>query len=428
MLKNPNLYKLKNGIRVLLDPLPNFESLAMYVMIGTGSRNEIETPNHSEFGVSHALEHMLFKGTKRRTATQLNYEVAANGGISNAYTTFNLTAYHMMVLKDKLDFAFDYISDIFLHSTFPEEEFKKEKSIIIQEIMTYMDNPDWCAEELMNQTIFKGGLGHEIAGSIESVAKLTRQDLINYRDATYCPENTIISLSGAGIDNAPEILTKLEKYFGEMKPAPARDYIRTSYVRSSVCKVKPNLEHSYIRIIWPSANSMDKKKNMRSKILANILGQGMHSRLYEEVREKQNLVYYIGMGVGSFEDIGTTQISAQTAPGNVQKVAAACVKVIKELLESKPITADELNRTKAVVLASRTIAMEDTGNRADYFASHMLMYGDLLAPDEYSNELDAITTDDLMNTAREIFANEPSVIIYGAENDCDPAQTTQKFK
>ncbi|MDR0319753.1 MAG: insulinase family protein [Rickettsiales bacterium] len=425
MFKNPNIYKLSNGIRVLIDPLPSFESVAAYIMVGVGSRNETDSGPRSEFGISHILEHMAFKGTRNRTNENIVQEIAAVGGLVNAYTSYDITAYHIMLLKDKLDFALEIMSDMFLNSTFPAEELEKEKSVIVQEILTYLDNPQAQAEDLLSQTVFKGGLAHDIAGSVESVVAATREDLVKYRDETYSPENTIISLSGA-VDDSVAVLAKLEKLFGGWKGALPRDYIRTSYHRGVGGKVRPELEHSYLKVAWRSEDNRDRKKNLHIKILANIVGQGMHSRLYREAREKLNLVYFIGMGNTAFEDVGLLQIDAQTMPENVQAVFEAAARIVKDLPKN-PITPEELSRAKAIMRAARTISFEDPSRRADSFGAQMLSFGEIRAQEEWLADLESATIDDLMKVAGELFAALPSVATYGAPHESDLESIAKKF-
>ncbi|MDR0448940.1 MAG: insulinase family protein [Rickettsiales bacterium] len=427
MFRNPKLYKLSNGIRVLLDSLPNFESTALYIMVGAGSRNESESGPRSEFGISHALEHMMFKGTQKRTSEEIIQETAACGGLINAYTSYNLTAYHIMLLQDNLDFALDIMSDIFLNSMFPAGEFEKEKSVIVQEILSYIDNPQAQAEELLGQAVFRGGLAHDVAGTIESVVGIAREDLVDYKADNYSPENTIISLSGAGISDAPATLVKLEKFFGGWKAGKApRDYIRTSYEQGFKRKDRPDLEHTYLKVAWQSGNALDRRRNLHAKIFANIVGQGMHSRLYREVRDKLNLVYFIGMGNTAFEDVGLMQIDAQTMPENVQAVFDATARIIRDL-PANPITREELGRTKAIMKAAKTIAMEDPLRRADSFASELLMFGNMRESEEFLKDLEETTIDDVMAVAKDTLGTLPSVTTYGAPHDVDLEETAKKF-
>ncbi|MDR2685834.1 MAG: insulinase family protein [Rickettsiales bacterium] len=429
MFDNPKLYKLSNGIRVLLDPIPSIESTAMYVMVGTGSRNELPAApgRKSELGISHVLEHMAFKGTSRRDSHQISREIADNGGLINAYTSYDVTAYHIVLLQDRLDFAMDILSDIVLNSTFPEDELKKEKSVILQEILMYMDIPDAETEKLLSEVVFPGGgLGHDVAGTMESVFGIERDDILAYQKATYSAENTIISLSGAGLGNPEEILAKLEKLFGGMQKSAPRDYIRSSYHQGVACKLKPELEHTYLKVAWESFPCSERDKTLNAKLASAILGFGMHSRLFEEVREKQNLVYSVAMGNTAFEDVGMVQINAQTTPDNVEKTFAACAKIITEL-KTNPLTDEELSRTKAVYRASKTIGMENPEARADYFAHQMLMFGGMEDLRTQLENIDRAQLGDVMSVVSEIVSKTPTIIAYGAENSCVPDSSANLF-
>lgn len=414
MFANPKIYQLKNGLRVILDPLPGFDTTTIVVGVNVGSRNENGDVPRSEFGISHLIEHMQFKGTARRSYWDINKETAANGGLANAFTSYNMTAYTMTLLGSRLDFALDMMSDQFMNSTFPEEELDKEKRVVVQEILSYMDNPDAMAEDLVSETCLTGGLAHDIAGSVPGVIAMTRDDLIAYKNAHYTAANSVISISGAGIDDAAAVLAKLEHYFGSLPAGQATDYFKTTYHQGAGVKEKSELEHSYLRIAWPAAPSGNRRKVMLGKVLANIVGQGFHSRLFDELREKQHLVYHINMGDTAFEDIGMMQIEAQTMPENAQKVFAATAKVINDLKTNLPIGEEELGRAKAIIKSARTLKLEYAGGRADYFARMLFMFGEIGSAQDYLAEVDTASVAEIRALADEMFATKPTIVVYGA--------------
>ena len=193
----PKLYKLSNGIPVIIDSLPGFESASVGVYVKNGSRNE-STPD--EFGLSHLIEHMAFKGTATRDAHEITGSIENVGGVINAYTTFNMTAYFSTVPVRRREIAFDILSDIVKNSVFPEDEMVKEKNVVAQEIKSYQDIPESVLDRKMFNSIFRGGMRHDIGGDVKSVCKFSRDALIRYFKSNYSAKNSLLVLSGGGLE------------------------------------------------------------------------------------------------------------------------------------------------------------------------------------------------------------------------------------
>ncbi|MCL2369288.1 MAG: insulinase family protein [Alphaproteobacteria bacterium] len=411
----PKIYKLSNGIPVIIDHLPYSESLTFGIYIKSGSRNE-SAPR--EFGISHFLEHMALKGTKTRSARDIGVAIENVGGMSNAYTTHNMTAYHATVPRAHRALAIDIISDIVQNPSFPEDEFEREKSVIIQELKSYEDWPGAVIENRMHEEIFRGGLRHDIGGTIDSVMAMTRDDIKNFYHKNYNAGGATVVISGGDIENSDKILNEIEQCLGNWDTGNAPTNNVSHYVPALSHTKKSDLSQTYFKIIWPGRPTLKRNDFRPLHILTMILGSGFSSRLFQEIREKRGLVYGISMATSAFDDTAITVIEGSTEKAKLSETVQEIAKLINAIkMGTDPITMDELNRAKEMARGALLMGLETSYRRSDYFASRSVMYGGLDDIQENINAVDAVQLCDVNAAAVELFAHAPSIITLGVEHE-----------
>ena len=420
----PTLHKLSNGIPVIIDYLPYSESLTFGVYIKSGARNERE---ECEFGISHLLEHMALKGTKKRHYREITESVENVGGNINAYTTSAITSYHATVPCAHRELIIDIISDIVINPTFPAEEFELEKQVVIQELKSYEDYPESVIYNRMCDAVFRGGLRHDIGGTIDSVRGISRDQMADFYKKHYSAKNSVIVISGGGIDNADEILAEIEKYFGTWGAKDVPDYVQSDYVNALSHTKRGDLSHTYFNIVWRARPSVHRNDSLAQSMTLRVLGIGFGSRLFQEVREKQGLVYVIRAAAMTFEDIGVAIIESQTERAKIDDAIRAVANVIRDVKDGvRPITEIELTRAREMAKGGLLMGLDSSFNRTDYFAARYLHYGELDDIAENIRALDAVTLDDVNAAACELFKTAPSVITLGVEHEL-PLDVWQKL-
>jgi len=409
----PKLYSLSNGIPVIIDSLPGFESATVGIYVKNGSRNE---SSQKEFGMSHMLEHMAFKGTTTRSAREITDSIENVGGVINAYTTFNMTAYFSTVPVRHREIAFDILSDIVKNSVFPESEMIRERSVVAQEIKSYQDIPEAILEKKMFGSIFRGGMQHDIGGDIKSVGKISRDNLIEYFKSHYSAKNSLLVLSGGGLENPEPALAALEKYFGDWKKTDVPEYKFSTYVPAVVHMPKLDLSHTYFKLVWPTPPANCRTSLQALNLFMFIMGAGFGSRMFQEIREKRGLVYYIGAGGMAFEDVGIAVIEAQTESCKMAETICAIADLrAKILTRREPITEAELSRAKEMTKGGILMGLESSSRRADFFATRSMRFGGLDDLQTIIDKLDAVTLEGINAAAREMFSEKPSIITLGVE-------------
>lgn len=392
--------KLKNGTRVHLIPMEGTEAMTALVLYRVGSRNE----SLKVWGGSHFIEHLMFKGTKRRPSSRaITQLIDRYGAQYNAFTGKDRTGYYIKIDKEKADVAIDVLGDMLTSSLFDAKEMKKECQVILEEIKMYEENPVMHVEELLEDVMFAGHtLGRNIAGTPKSMVDMKRADIIAYRDAYYSPSNTVIVLAGAVPQNA---IALLEKHFGKAKggAVPARD---TNFIAAKPSKmprvarqVKPVKQ---VQIAFGfSTVGRDHKDQEAIKLLAMILGGSMSSRLFLEVRERHGLCYDIRAMTDVYDEVGTFVVRAGL---DADRIGLACSVIVKELkkIASKGITDDELKKAKDHILGAVKLKMEDSSDRAEFVGMQELMAGKVLSLDERLAKFTAVKKADVNRVAKEI--------------------------
>lgn len=391
-------HKLKNGARVVLSSYSGTEAATLLVMFKVGSRDE----DLKVWGGSHFIEHLMFKGTKKRPETMdITRELDQYGAEFNAYTGKDLTAYYVKITADKLPIAVDLLEDMLFHSKFDAKEMTREKKVIQEEIKMYEENPIMHLEDLLESAMFEGHvLGRNIAGTSESMTKMKREDVIKYRDSFYVPENMVISVSG----KVPkDILKSLEAGFGKIphaKRATFEDvYLPTKHTGVPVRRQEKHLEQIQVAMGFPIPGRAH-EDSYALKILSTILGGTMSSRLFIQVREKRGLCYTVRASVDQYDDVGLLTVRAGLDAKRLPLAAKTIIAELKKIAKDG-VTAKELSNAKEHWRGALTLRLEDSSDRAEFFGRQELFEGLVESLDERMKRVEGVKAADVKRVARE---------------------------
>lgn len=412
---------LKNGLRVVTVPMPSLESVTVTVWVKTGSRNE----NQKNNGVSHFLEHMFFKGTTNRpTAKQIAEEIDQIGGVQNAGTSKEYTEYYIKCRADKIEVAFDLLSDMTLNSLLDAKEIEREKGTIIEEIRMYEDTPMMNIGEVFEGLVYSGHtLGMDIAGTEKTVSGMKRSDFVDYRSSHYHASNMILTVAGGVTEK--EVLALSEKYFSKLVTINKNNESKPFVTNQNSPQVKlhnKKKEQAHV-ILGFIADGKNYKNKYAQTLLATILGGGMSSRMFTEVRERRGLAYSIRTSMDRNTDTGYLG----TYAGLDTKRAVEAVKVMLDqhyslINEQKfKITDAELLKSKEFLKGHLALALEDTSDVSSFFGDQELFCQKVLTPEEVFKEIDKVTMDEVNFEAKRLFVPERLnlAIIGPYENDVE---------
>jgi len=381
---------LDNGVRVVMERLPALKSVAIGVWINVGTRDEQE----GEAGISHFLEHMMFKGTRRRSATRISQEIDSLGGEMNAFTTHESTALYVKVLDQQIHQAVDLLSDLFHCSRFDPKEIQREKQVVLEEIRSVKDDPEDLVQELHAQEVLRNHpLGRPILGDRLTMQKLQRTELMQYRNRQYCPDKTVISV--AGNFQVSELAELLHVSFGSWKskkgPTNGKEVIPPPRIYGGTFVHPKRLEQVHLCLGFKGVSTSHPDR-YAANILNAILGGGVSSRLFQEVREKRGLAYTIYSQLSSFVDIGTLTVYAATAAKESVGVVNVVCKEVEKLRKKGP-GAKELDRTKNQLKGTLMLALEGTYGRMNKLAKDEMCQGRSISLQEMLSEIDSVSTD-----------------------------------
>jgi len=395
---------LANGLRIVTDPMPSVETVALGVWVGAGTRHETSEVN----GISHLLEHMAFKGTSRRTAQQIAEEMDNVGGQLNAYTSRDHTAYFAKVLKEDTALATDILADILLDSTMDAEELAREQHVVVQEIYQAIDTPDDIIFDHMQSTAFPGQpLGWPVLGQEQIVRDITPQHLKSHMANFYAPGVTVVAASGAIAHQ--DFVGLMERAFGSLErpvasaPPPGK-YVGGDYRESR------ELEQVHLVLGFPGLAHHDPDfYNLAA--LSTLLGEGMSSRLFQEVREKRGLAYSVFSGSQSFADTGLFTIYAGTGPKDVPQLLPVMCEEIKRI--GTTLTADEVKRARAQLKAGLLMSLESPSSRCAQRARQLMVHGRVLSTAEIIGEVEAVDMAGIARAAERVLTGAPTVAAIG---------------
>jgi predicted Zn-dependent peptidase len=400
----PQITTLPNGLRVVTDRMAQVETASIGVWVDVGTRNEPAAIN----GVAHLLEHMAFKGTERRSARAIAEEIETVGGHLNAYTSREHTAYYARVLKDDVPLAVDLLSDILQHSVFDAEELQRERTVILQEIGQALDTPDDLIFDLFQEQAYPDqGLGRPVLGQAEIIRTIERDAIADYMQTHYGAARMV--LSAAGAVEHDRIVDLAAERFGGLSDKPAIPAEAARYVGGDRRDDK-DLEQVHLVLGFPSVGYAD-PDYYASSVLSTLVGGGMSSRLFQEIREKRGLVYTIYAFGAAYEDGGLFGIYAGTGEDEVTELMPALCGSLLETADS--LTEAEILRTRAQLKASLLMGLESSSSRAEHFANHMLIYGRPLSSAEIVAQIDAVDREAVARVARRIFQAPPTFSALG---------------
>lgn len=390
------LIRLPNGVRVALDPMPGLATAAVNVSQRVGARWE----GPKENGVAHLFEHMAFKGAGGRDARQFAEAVEAVGGMLNASTSYETTAYYARVTAEHVPFALDLIADIVFLPHWAPEDLEKEKLVVAQERAEAADAPDDHVFELHHGALYAGqALGRPILGDEKSVRGLSVASLQAFRDAHLSPERLVVSLAGAF--DRPAVLEALQRRYGELAPG-AEAACPPARPQAGVAQQARKVEQTHLVLSWP-APAMGSDLRPAARLLAEIFGGGMSSRLFQEVREARGLAYSISAYVDSIEDDGRLGVYAACGAANVGEVSDIVRAELEALAEAGP-TPSELQRAKAVSRAQMLMGVESPAVRANSCAVQLFVRDRLIPLREFCDRIDAVELEGVQAMARAALA------------------------
>jgi predicted Zn-dependent peptidase len=395
---------LPNGLTVVSDRMESVETVSVGVWVGAGTRFEVPEVN----GISHLLEHMAFKGTKRRTARAIAEEIEAVGGVLNAYTARELTAYYAKVLKEDAGLAVDIIADILQHATMDPEELTRERAVVLQEIGQANDTPDDIIFDYFQETAFPGQpLGRPVLGSAEVVESLSREALLGYMARNYGAARMVLAASGK-LEHATLVQLAADAFLA--LPATAPEAPEPGRYVGGDFRTDRELEQVHLTLGLDGLSFHD-PDFYALQVYSTLLGGGMSSRLFQEVREKRGLVYTIHSFASSFGDSGTFGIYAGTGENEV----AELIPVVCDELRRAGETAseEEIARARAQLKASILMGLESTGARCEQLAHQMLVFGRPIPTSETIEKLEAVDKTAIARVAARLTASRPTIAALG---------------
>ncbi len=403
-MSTPRVSTLANGLRIVTDEMGGVETAALGIWVDVGTRNEPKEVN----GVAHLLEHMAFKGTKRRSARAIAEEIENVGGHLNAYTSREHTAYYARVLKGDVPLAVDILGDILQHSVFDAEELERERTVILQEIGQANDTPDDIIFDLFQEQAYPDqGLGRPVLGQAEIIRTIPREKIADYMGAHYGASRMVLSAAGAVDHDA--VVRLAQERFGSLADFPVGRPDPARYVGGDLREVK-DLEQVHLVLGFPSVGYADPDYYAVS-MLSTLLGGGMSSRLFQEIREKRGLVYTIYAFSAAYEDGGLFGIYAGTGEDEVTELMPVlCDELVTT---SASLTSEEIERARAQLKASLLMGLESSSSRAEHYANHLLIYGRPHSTAEIVAKIDAVDTAQIARAASRIFGAAPTLTTLG---------------
>ncbi len=390
---------LSNGIRVVSETLPKSRSVSIGVWVKVGSRHE--PPEIG--GVSHFIEHLFFKGTKKRTAKDIAIEMDSIGGEMNAFTSQETTTYYAKVVDEHLPVAIDILSDILLGSKFDPVEMEKERKVILEEIKGVEDTPDDYIHELFTNAVWPdNSLGSPILGTRETIRGLKHENIISYIDNYYSPKEIVISVAG-NFEHA-RLVELLEASFGKLSRAGNPKKEATPAFTHALVVKKKQLEQVQLCIGCRGLNYTHEDRYVISA-LNTVLGNSMSSRLFQEVREQNALAYSIYSYVTSYRDTGLLTVYAGTDPANALEVVRLTVKEFKKIKE-EGITAAEETRVKNQIKGSLVLSLESSNSHMSRLARQEIYFGKYLSMDDIIKGVEKVTAGQVQNLAQRLFSRD----------------------
>ena len=416
---------IENGLRVITIPMQNSNSVTVLILVGTGSKYETKEIN----GISHFLEHMFFKGTKKRPNTlKISETLDEVGGEYNAFTSKEITGYWAKVDKKHQDVALDWISDIFLNSKFDEKEMQREKGVIIEEVNMYLDTPAAYVGELWENLLYGDQpAGWRVIGEKENILSFDRQKVVDYFKSHYSPSNTIVCVAGA-IDSE-KIESKIKDYFKNVVAVTPGSKIKVKEQQKTPNVLIHNKKTDQTHFcLGTRAFDLFSSKKYALTLLSIILGGNMSSRLFIKVRERNGLAYSIHTSVDSSTDTGYLVTQAGIDHKNLEKAVKLILKEYKDLKDKK-ITSKELQKAKDYLKGVMSLSLDSSDSQASFYAVQELLEKSILTPEEKFKKIDQVSVDDIKKVAEDIFSEDKlNLALIGPFEQKDSERLKQLLK
>ncbi|MFD1324650.1 M16 family metallopeptidase [Micromonospora sonneratiae] len=411
---------LPSGLRVLTEAIPTMRSVSFGIWVAIGSRDE----TGSLSGVSHFLEHLLFKGTRKRNALEISAEIEAVGGETNAFTTKEYTCYYARVLDADLPLAIDVMCDLVADSVLDSADVETERGVILEEIAMHEDEPGDEVHDLFAQAVYGDHpLGRLISGTEETISPMSRRQIQGFYRRRYLPPSIVIAAAG-NLEHTTVVKQVRQALQGTpldtepaqpAAPRPATPTIRTLPARTLV--EHRESEQAHVVLGCPGIDRLDERR-FALGVLNNVLGGGMSSRLFQEIRERRGLAYSVYSYASQYADSGLFAVYAGCAPGKVDEVLELIRTELAEVA-AHGITEAELARGKGMAKGSYVLGLEDTGSRMSRLAKGEMLYGDLLSVDELLARVDAVSAEEVNTLAADLLSRPMSLAVVGPFGEDD---------
>jgi predicted Zn-dependent peptidase len=410
---------LPNGLRVITEAVPAMRSVSFGIWVAVGSRDETRPLS----GVSHFLEHLLFKGTRRRGALEISAAIEAVGGETNAFTTKEYTCYYARVLDADLPLAIDVMCDLVVDSVLAPSDVETERGVILEEIAMHDDEPGEEVHDLFAETLYgEHPLGRLISGTVGTISAMTRRQIQSFYQRRYVPSAMVVAAAG-NLDHATVVRlvrAAFARHDTPAAPLPRRGTESGSGPRARLGRVSvrdKDTEQAHL-VLGGVAYARNDPRRFALGVLNNAVGGGMSSRLFQEIRERRGLAYSVYSYTNQYADVGTFGVYAGCAPGKADEVLELAREELARVAEHG-ITDEEITRGKGMLKGSLVLGLEDTGSRMSRLGKGELLYDDLLTVDQVLAAVDAVTPDEVRAVAREVYGGQPTLAVIGPFADHD---------
>ena len=404
----PDITALANGLRVVTQSMAHLETVSLGIWVSCGARHEEARDN----GISHFLEHMAFKGTARRTAREIAEEIEQVGGDLNAATSLETTAYYARVLKDDVALALDLLADILNNPSYHSDEIERERDVILQEIAATKDSPEELAYDIVQDLAFSGqAIGRPILGTVDRVRDFDVADLRRFLEKNYTPDRIIISAAGAVDHDA--IVAQAQELFGSLVRARSADSVAPARYNGGTAVLDKPFEQSHMMLAF-KAPSYRQPEYFAAQVFAGLLGGGMSSRLFQEVREKRGLCYSIYSSCWGVSDAGIFSVNAATSPELMEDLVTVVGEQMLRSANDLP-RQREVDRAKAQMKAGLMMSLESSTVRAEQMARHLMAYDRVRSTGELIGMIDAVSPGQVRDVAQHLLSDaRSSFAIVGA--------------
>jgi len=407
---------LKNGLRVIVAPMENTQAVTLLVLVGVGSRYE----NRNISGISHFLEHLFFKGTKKRPKSgQIHKELDRIGASHNAFTSKENTGFWVESAAKEFDISLGIVSDILLNPIFKSEEIEKERGVILQEINMIEDVPQKKVWYIFENILFGNQpIGWDIAGTNKSVPGIKRKDIIDYKNKNYLSKNSVIAVAG-NIDST-DVFRKIEKYFSKLKQGKNKKCLKAKIFQKkpNVKIVKKDSDQTHLALGFRGSHLFDEKRYALN-LLGVILGGNTSSKLFSEIREKLGLAYYVFASGDQYLDCGYLGMGAGIAHSELDRVVKNILKIIKKI-KNKGVSKRDLRFAKSYIRGQMALKLEGSDTIANFCAGQEMIYKKITQPEDEIKKIEKVTQNDILKVAQDVFVQSKiSLAVIGAQEEVE---------